>query len=279
MKLRLYHHRDGARIAYREAGVGPSLCLVHSAALSHREFAPVVEHLSDRFRLVLPDLPLHGDSEDRPRHPYTLDWLAEVMAAFCRETCGPHPLVGGHGAGAEILLRAAVTGQLAPARLVLMPNRLHRPPQRSRLPVPLRTIAPAAALPGLDRLASHAARLAYRPQQGMKLTARGNPAARDLLRHATDDIGGNANLARSWSRWVRRWPKGAQTQLLEAYPRLDAPVLLLWADRDRYHPLASAEEALDLLPDGQLRLLPATGFLMAYDDPVGVARELAAFCV
>ncbi|HEY0344552.1 MAG TPA: alpha/beta hydrolase [Solirubrobacteraceae bacterium] len=279
MKLRLYHHRDGARIAYREAGVGPSLCLVHSAALSHREFAPVVEHLSDRFRLVLPDLPLHGDSEDRPRHPYTLDWLAEVMAAFCRETCGPHPVVGGHGAGAEILLRAAVTGQLAPARLVLMPNRLHRPPQRSRLPVPLRTIAPAAALPGLDRLASHAARLAYRPQQGMKLTARGNPAARDLVRHATDDIGGNANLARSWSRWVRRWPKGAQTQLLEAYPRLDASVLLLWADRDQYHPLAGAEEALDLLPDSQLRVLPATGFLIAYDDPVGVARELAAFCV
>jgi pimeloyl-ACP methyl ester carboxylesterase len=82
MKLRLYHHRDGARIAYREAGVGPSLCLVHSAALSHREFAPAVEHLTDRFRLVLPDLPLHGDSEDRPRHPYTLDWLAEVTGAL-----------------------------------------------------------------------------------------------------------------------------------------------------------------------------------------------------
>jgi pimeloyl-ACP methyl ester carboxylesterase len=278
MKLRLYHHRDGARIAYREAGVGPSLCLVHSAALSHREFAPVVEHLSDRFRLVLPDLPLHGDSEDRPRHPYTLDWLAEVMAAFCRETCGRHPLVGGHGAGAEILLRAAVTRQLAPARLVLMPNRLHRPPQRSRLPVPLRAVAPLAALPGLDRVASHVARLAYRPQQGMKLTARGNPAARDLLRHATDDIGGNANLARSWARWVRRWPKGAQTQLLEAYPHLDTSVLLLWADRDRYHPLAGAEEALDLLPNAQLRVLPGTSFLIAYDDPVGVARELTAFC-
>ena len=39
-----------------------------------------------------------------------------------------------------------------------------------------------------------------------------------------------------------------------------------------------AEEALDLLPDGQLRILPRTGFLIAYDDPVGVARELAAFC-
>ena len=279
MKLRLYHHRDGARIAYREAGVGPGLCLVHSAALSHREFAPLVEHLADRFRLVLPDLPLHGDSEDRPRHPYTQDWLAEVMAAFCRETCGPHPIVGGHGAGAEILLRATVTGQIAPSHLVLMPNRLHRPPMRSRLAVPLRAVAPAAALPGLDRAASRAVALAYRPEHGMKLTARGNPAARDLVRHATADVGGNANLARSWSRWVRRWPTGAQNDLLEAYARVEARVLLLWADRDRYHPLAAAEEALDLLPDAQLRVLPGTGFLIAYDDPVGVARELTAFCL
>jgi pimeloyl-ACP methyl ester carboxylesterase len=279
MKLRLYHHRDGTRIAYRESGVGPSLCLVHSAALSHREFVPIVEHLADRFRLVLPDLPVHGDSEDRPRHPYTLDWLAEVMAAFCRATCGAHPIVGGHGAGAEILLRAVSTGQLQPSRIVLMPNRLHGRPARSRLPVPLRAVAPAASLPGLDRAAAGAVRLAYRPESGMKLTARGNPAARDLVRHATADVAGNANLARSWSRWVRRWPAGAQTHLLDAYPRIEAPVLLLWADRDRYHPLACAEQALDLLPDGQLRVLPGTGFLIAYDDPVGVARELTAFCL
>jgi hypothetical protein len=31
------------------------------------------------------------------------------------------------------------------------------------------------------------------------------------------------------------------------------------------------------LPAGQLRTLPGTGFLIAYDDPVGVARELIAF--
>ena len=37
------------------------------------------------------------------------------------------------------------------------------------------------------------------------------------------------------------------------------------------------EISLDLLPDAVLRVLPGTGFLMAYDDPVGVARELLAF--
>jgi pimeloyl-ACP methyl ester carboxylesterase len=279
MRLRLFHHRDGARVAYREAGAGPGLVLLHSALLSHREFEPVVEHLTHRFRLVLPDLPLHGDSEDRPRHPYTQEWFAEVMSAFCTETCGPRPLVGGHGLGAEILLRATATRRLHPGALVLMPNRLHRPAVDGRRRGAWRVATRAAGLPVLDRVLTHAAaRAVFRPDFGMTLSARGNPAARDLFRHAFADVGGNATLAHAWSRFAAHWPAGAQRDLLDAYPRLDLPVLLLWADEDRMHPLSAAEEALDLLPDGQLRVLPGTGYLIAYDDPVGVARELVAFC-
>src|SRR5919107_1534121 len=137
MKLRLYHHHDGARVAYREWG-------------------PLVEELSDRFRLILPDLPLHGDSEDRPRHAYSPDWMAEVMAGFCRDVCGPRPLVGGHESGAQILLRAVVTRQLSPGRLVLMPSAMHRRPERERLERATGMTIRAAAVPGLDRLVSHA---------------------------------------------------------------------------------------------------------------------------
>ena len=93
------------------------------------------------------------------------------------------------------------------------------------------------------------------------------------------DVGGNANRARAWARAARRWPVGAQVDLLDAYRLIEAPTLLLWADEDRMHPLSIAEDALDLLPDAQLRVLDGTGFLMAYDDPVGVAREIKAFCV
>jgi len=278
VRLRLYHHPDGARVAYREAGTGPPLALLHSAGLSHREWEPVVEHLRDRFRVVLPDLPLHGDSEDRPRYPYSPDWLAEVIAGFCRETLGPRPLVAGHDAGAQLLLRAVTTGRLAPSRLVLMPARLHRPPVHVTRVRALRLAARAAAAPGLDRALSHAARLAARPELGERLSARHNPAARDLVRHAFADLGGNGNRARSWAKAARRWPAGAEAQYLDAYPLIDLPVLLLWADEDERHPLAIAEEALKRLPDALLRVLPGTGFLMAYDDPVGVARELVAFC-
>ena len=178
MKLRLYHHHDGARVAYREAGTGRPLALLHSKLLSHREWEPLVEELSDRFRLILPDLPLHGDSEDRPRHPYSPDWMAELMASFLRDVCGPRPLVGGHEAGAQILLRAVVTRQLSPGRLVLMSNAMHRRPERERLEKTAGLAIRSAAVPGLDRLVSHAGRYAYRPTVGEKLSARGNPAAR-----------------------------------------------------------------------------------------------------
>ncbi len=278
MRLRLYHHRDGARVAYRETGTGPGIVLLHSLGLSHREWGPVVAPLSRRFRVVLPDLPLHGDSEDRPRHPYTVEWLTEVIAGFSHEVVGPRPLVAGHDLGAELALRAVAGGLIAPSRLVVMPTRLHRREQRRFKRAAWRGACRTAALPGLDRLLSRAATLVFRPSVGERLSAQRNPATRDLLRHAFADVAGNGNLARSWAKFARRWPRGAQRELLEAYPRMQLPVLLLWADEDRLHPLDAAQEALNLLPDAQLRMLAGVGFLLAYDDPVGLARELIAFC-
>jgi pimeloyl-ACP methyl ester carboxylesterase len=278
MRLRLYHHPDGARVAYRELGAGPPLALLHSALLSHMEWEPAVEQLADRFRVVLPDLPLHGDSENNPRHPYTLDWFAEVLGGFVAEVLGPRPRVAGHDAGAEILMHGVLTGNIRPGRLVLMPNRMHAAPAHPRLRSAWRLATRAAAVPGLDRLLSTGTRAVFTPQRGMRLSARANPAAANLVRHAFADVPGNSSLARSWAKCARAWPRGAQEHLLDLYPRLEMPVLLLWADRDPLHPLAIAEETLRALPRGQLRVLQSTGFLMAYDDPVGLARELAAFC-
>jgi pimeloyl-ACP methyl ester carboxylesterase len=227
---------------------------------------------------VLPDLPLHGDSEDRPRHPYTPDWFADVIAGFCREVAGPRPLLAGHDLGGELALRAVTTGRIQPSRLVLLPNRLHRREEFGGKRAAWRAACRVASLPGLDRVMSRGATLVFRPSIGEKLSIQRNPAARDLMRHAFSDVAGNGNRARSWAKFVSRWPVEPQRDLLDAYPGIDVPVLLLWAEEDPAHPLTGANEALDLLPDAQLRTLPGTGFLMAYDDPVGVARELIAFC-
>jgi pimeloyl-ACP methyl ester carboxylesterase len=278
MRLRLYHHSDGARIAYREIGAGPPIALLHSAMLTHQEWAPVAGVLAERYRVVLPDLPLHGDSEDRPFHPYTLDWFADVLGGFAADVLGPRPMIGGHDVGAEILLHAVQRGAIKPSKLVLMPSRMHRAPERRRAMRAWRIAASTGAIPGVDRALTHAVKALMTPERGMRLSARADPAAGDLIRQSFADVGGNANLARAWSKCARRWPNGSQEHLLALYPTLRMPVLLLWADRDRLHPLAIAEEALDLLPSAQLRVLESTGFLIAYDDPIGVAREISAFC-
>ena len=131
---------------------GRRLTLLHSLGLSHREWEPVVAPLSARFRVVLPDLPLHGDSEDRPRHPYTPDWFADVIAGFCREVAGPRPLLAGHDIGAELALRAVVSDRLTPvaARADAQPpapsRRVRRQARRLARGVP--GWRPAGARPG-----------------------------------------------------------------------------------------------------------------------------------
>src|ERR1700689_1566064 len=152
MKLRLHHHQDGARVTYREAGTGPALVLLHSLGLSHREWGPVTDALAERMRVVVPALPLHGDSEDRPRHPYSPDWFADVIAGFCREVGGPRCMIAGHDIGAELGLLAIRSGGLEPARLVLMPNRLHRRDEFGATRTAWRATCRLAALPGLDRV-------------------------------------------------------------------------------------------------------------------------------
>jgi pimeloyl-ACP methyl ester carboxylesterase len=278
MRLRLHHQPDGARIAYRELGTGRPLVLLHSLGLTHREWEPVAEPLAERFRVLLPDLPLHGDSEDNPRHPYTPSWMVEVMAGFCSEVAGGRPLLAGHDLGAELALRLACGRAVQPRRLVLMGNRLHlaegHPLSRGPWRLPLR----AAALPGVDRLLSHAVPLILRPSLGERLSAQHNPAARDLLRHALDDLAGNRDRVRSWARFARSWPTGADPALLERLGHVQVPVLLLWGEEDAMFSLEAARTALECLPDGQLRTLPGAGFLPAYDDPVALARELLAFC-
>ena len=55
MRLRLYHHPDGARVAYRETGTGPALVLLHSLGLSHREWEPIVAPLSTEIARQISD--------------------------------------------------------------------------------------------------------------------------------------------------------------------------------------------------------------------------------
>jgi pimeloyl-ACP methyl ester carboxylesterase len=60
--MRQLQLRDGACLAYREAGSGPAIVLLHGWSMRSEVFAAQFEALAPRFRLVAPELRGHGDS-------------------------------------------------------------------------------------------------------------------------------------------------------------------------------------------------------------------------
>jgi pimeloyl-ACP methyl ester carboxylesterase len=81
-----YATLSGRKIFYREAGSkdAPTIVLLHGFPSSSHMFRDLIPQLSDRFRLVAPDLPGFGlsDMPERSRFNYTFDNIAKVIERF-----------------------------------------------------------------------------------------------------------------------------------------------------------------------------------------------------
>jgi pimeloyl-ACP methyl ester carboxylesterase len=75
---------DGTRIFYREAGPAgaPVVLLLHGFPTSSFMFRDLFPHLSDRFRVIAPDLPGFGFTEPAPGYPFTFEQLAKTIDGF-----------------------------------------------------------------------------------------------------------------------------------------------------------------------------------------------------
>jgi pimeloyl-ACP methyl ester carboxylesterase len=77
---------DGFNVFYREAGPSdaPALLLLHGFPSAGHMFRDLIPALSDRFRVVAPDLPGFGQSDMPPRDKfsYTFARMAEVIERF-----------------------------------------------------------------------------------------------------------------------------------------------------------------------------------------------------
>jgi pimeloyl-ACP methyl ester carboxylesterase len=77
---------DGFNVFYREAGPknAPVLLLLHGFPSAGHMFRNLIPMLSDRFRVVAPDLPGFGQSDmpERAKFGYTFDHIAEVINRF-----------------------------------------------------------------------------------------------------------------------------------------------------------------------------------------------------
>jgi len=73
-----------AQLFYDVVGDGPTVVLLHPFPLNHHFWMPVAEQLSQRYRLIMPDLRGHGESEAGDG-PATMARMAADLALLCRE--------------------------------------------------------------------------------------------------------------------------------------------------------------------------------------------------
>ena len=77
---------DGVQVFYREAGArdAPALLLLHGFPSAGHMFRDLMSLLSDRFRIIAPDLPGFGQSAMPPRtkFTYSFDHIATVIDRF-----------------------------------------------------------------------------------------------------------------------------------------------------------------------------------------------------
>jgi 3-oxoadipate enol-lactonase len=85
---------DGAKIVYRVLGEGPPVILLHPFPVNHEFWLPLAETLATRYRLILPDLRGHGDSEVG-QGPATMNkYAADIARVMDDAEVGRAPLIG-----------------------------------------------------------------------------------------------------------------------------------------------------------------------------------------
>ncbi len=96
----------------------PVALLLHGTGASTHSWRDLAPLLARHFTVVMPDLPGHGFSGDGGFGTLSLPGMSEAISALLHEL-GLSPALGiGHSAGAAVLLRMAIDGQIEPELIV-----------------------------------------------------------------------------------------------------------------------------------------------------------------
>jgi len=122
---------DGASIVYRRlAGPQsnrPTLALLHSLAMDHTFWLPVLHHLPDDLDVIALDARGHGES-DKPTGPYTVELFADDLAAVLDHAQVSCAVVAGASMGGSVSLAFAKRHSTRLAGLALIDTTAHYGP-------------------------------------------------------------------------------------------------------------------------------------------------------
>lgn len=255
----------GHRRAFRMAGSGPAVLLLHGIGDSSAGWEPLIPALAQRHTVIAPDLLGHGES-DKPRADYSVAAYANGMRDLLDVLEIDHVTVVGHSLGGGVAAQFAYQYPERCDRLVLVASggvgREVNPVLRlATLPLADLVLAPLQLPP--SRLVGRGCLLAMRAL-GVDL---GRDA--DELQRVFDGLPDGAARG-AFSRTLRSvvdWRGQVVTMRDRAYLTLDVPTMIIWGAHDGVIPVAHAELARDALPTAQIEIFDEAGHFPHHSDP------------
>jgi pimeloyl-ACP methyl ester carboxylesterase len=253
----------GAKISFADRGEGEALLLVHGWIGSGALWNLMAPWLSERFRVIVPDLPGHADSGIPKGFPFTLDGFSDFLEDLRLSLELPSLNLVGHSMGGCIAIRYACRFPQRVGRLVLIdtPGRIKALNRQARLPfleqllsLMHRTWWPRIAALMIKSSVRHPDRLPPDFLEGAVVQA-------SLLRK--EALVGTTRLIRG-------------LDLDGDIAGLEVPVMLIHGENDQSVKPTEAYRLRDAVKDARLHVVPDCGHCPNYEYPdllVGLIEE------
>ncbi|SHH69632.1 alpha/beta fold hydrolase [Streptomyces sp. 3214.6] len=262
LQYRVVH---GYRRAFRMAGEGPALVLIHGIGDSSKTWAGLIPDLARNHTVIAPDLLGHGAS-DKPRADYSVAAYANGLRDLLSTLGVESATLVGHSLGGGVAMQFAYQFPERTERLVLV------------------------SAGGVGREVNPALRLVSLPGAHLALSALRLPGARlqvglviRLMKLLDTDLGQDApdllhlvdalpdETSRSafirTLRAVVDWRGQVVTMLDRCYLTAGMPTMLLWGDRDSVVPVRHAYDAHEAMPGSRLEIFEGAGHFPFHSDP------------
>jgi pimeloyl-ACP methyl ester carboxylesterase len=255
---------SGLRIAYRQAGTGPPLVLLHGGMEDSRVWTRQLEGLADEYTVLAWDAPGCGRSADVPE-TWRLPDFADALAVWLRAMGVKHPHVLGLSWGSSVALEFYRRHADCPASLILASA----------------YAGWAGSLPTEEVSARHASVLAAAdlPREellkgwpGVFSTAASPELIAEIMAIAADNSGlvhpgGYRAMAHSM----------AEADLRDILPGIHVPTLLLHGELDERSPLHIAEDLRAPIANAELVVIPDVGHLANVEAPAAFNGHVRTF--
>jgi pimeloyl-ACP methyl ester carboxylesterase len=261
----------GDRVAYRDAGQGEVLLLIHGMAGSSATWRAVLPQLAKKYRVVAPDLLGHGESA-KPRTDYSLGAFAVFLRDFLDELGVTRATVVGQSLGGGIAMQFVYQHPDYSERLVLISSGglgpdvglilrlLSAPGAEFVLPI----VAPKPVLTVGNKLRSW-------------LTGAGIQSPRGAELWSAYSSLSDRQTRQSFLRTLRsvvdyRGQAVSALNRLQAQARL--PVMTIWGEDDTIIPVDHGYAAQTIREGSRLEVLPGVGHFAQVEAPMKVVDLL-----